>query len=720
MRGTKFLLPGLVVLLLVAAPASSQDDPVLARQVERLIAGLSADEFETRQESGDRLEALGEVALPWLEAAAASEDPEVARQARRLIRGIRQRHSDDLLTSLHTQNNAFRTTDEFHRLVARGRELIPALLAILAEEDGRGTTYSYYRFRNAYWVLAELVTFDDFDLLVSLLRSSNVQHRILVEPILRSFDQEQVITRILTILTDPQADPQVRAHLVEMSINTSFSGNDPRLETAALSMLEDEREAVRSSALRYLGIRRNPEGLPKIIALCRDESIAVRTAALQALRSYRDPEALVPLRASLLDPAPEVRSAGIETLRSNGGPDLAPAVKPFLSDPDPRVRSSAAQFLARFGDRSALPVLLESLKLRDEEFLSRALNSLLDAIGGIGDETALPPLFDLLDDEDQFDLIRTYRYRILQAIVQVGGVEVLPRVEPWLTRADLQNASIVLDEIARLDSDQVVPILMSALEKGDTRMRTSAIRGLTARNHREAVELIAKALTEETDAWLLSEATKALTTFGYEPAVPIIRTYLDGDLEDMSRLSLHYAAIRAMMRFHVPEAAPRIAQMAAASQNIRSIGVDALASLGNRQVADTLKAIHADESNDGIRYRIEVALARLGAPGMLEARLPSLGDAASSSRASAYLALGRIADARADLDRLLESSPANGSILYDLACVDACDGRPDAAIEGLKRAMSLRTLSKDQILTDPDLRAIRDDPRLWEVLEKAR
>ena len=358
MRGAALYRLCLVVLLLACPSARADEDAVLERQVKGLIGELSADEFATRQQACDRLEALGKDALPWLEEAVSSEDPEVARQARRLIREIRQRSRDDLLTSLHTKNNAFRITDEFQRLVARGREGIPALLAILAEEDNRGNSYSYYRVRNTYWVLAELVTLDDFDLLVSLLQAENVQHRILLEPILRSFDREAVLTRVIRILTDPTAHPQVRAHLIDMSVNTSFSGNDPRIETAALAMLGDDSDLVRASALRYLGIRRNQAGLEKIIALCQDESILVRTAALRALRGYRDPEALAPLRDSLLDPAPEVRAAGIETLRSIGGPDFAPAVKPFLKDPDPRVRSSAAQFLARFGDRSALPVLL--------------------------------------------------------------------------------------------------------------------------------------------------------------------------------------------------------------------------------------------------------------------------------------------------------------------------------------------------------------------------
>ncbi len=45
---------------------TAQELSALERQVKRLIADLSADEFEIRQEACDRLEALGLETLPWL------------------------------------------------------------------------------------------------------------------------------------------------------------------------------------------------------------------------------------------------------------------------------------------------------------------------------------------------------------------------------------------------------------------------------------------------------------------------------------------------------------------------------------------------------------------------------------------------------------------------------------------------------------------------------
>jgi HEAT repeat protein len=717
-RSSSFTLV-LAVLLGFASPAIPGDPSPLEAQVRNLIRELSDDEFAVRHAAYEKLEALGSDAEPFLVEALDSEDPEVSRLAGRLLRSLGQRDQSDLLGALSTRDNAFRASEEFQELVGRGREILPALLAAIAEEETRNTSYSYYRMRNAYWVLAELVTEEDMEMLFGQLEGTNVQHRILLQPILQSFDREKVLRKTIAILTNPKAHPQARAHLVELSINTSFSGNDVRIDEAALAMLEDPSDLVRTSALRYLGIRRRPAALEAIIKCAGDDEAVVRAAALQALRNFRDPAALPTLRAALLDPDPTVRSASIEALRSAGGPDMVPAVKPFLTDPDPMVRSSAAQFLARFGDRSALPVLLESLKLRDDESLSRTLHSLLDAIGQIGDETALVPLFTLLDAAEDYDRIKSYRYRILQSILKIGGEAVLPKVEPFLLLPGLQNSHIVLDEIGRLESDRVIPLLLKALEEGDERLRTSAVRGLSARNHAAAAPLIAKALTEETDTWFLSEAVKALTNFGYEPAVPTIRTFLHGDVADMNRVSLHYATIRAMMRFHVAEEAPRIAEMARASPQYTYLGVDALASLGNPDTIDALIALYNEESNDSRRMRIAMALARMGHTELAQARLPTLGDGASSTRADLLIALGQLERARADLDTLIEASPENGTLYYDRACVKARTKDPDGAFADLDKAFETRRFSKDQLITDPDLASLREDPRFKALLSRA-
>jgi hypothetical protein len=66
----------------------------------------------------------------------------------------------------------------------------------------------------------------------------------------------------------------------------------------------------------------------------------------------------------------------------------------------------------------------------------------------------------------------------------------------------------------------------------------------------------------------------------------------------------------------------------------------------------------------------------------------------------------------------LELYPGKPSLLYDLACLDALQGRVDEAIEHLRTALEAQPKFTEYATKDPDLEAIRDDPRFVEVVQR--
>lgn len=59
----------------------------------------------------------------------------------------------------------------------------------------------------------------------------------------------------------------------------------------------------------------------------------------------------------------------------------------------------------------------------------------------------------------------------------------------------------------------------------------------------------------------------------------------------------------------------------------------------------------------------------------------------------------------------LERYPGNASLLYDLACVEALQGRSEEAIQNLSAALAAAPKFKKYAATDDDLASIREDPR---------
>jgi tetratricopeptide (TPR) repeat protein len=76
----------------------------------------------------------------------------------------------------------------------------------------------------------------------------------------------------------------------------------------------------------------------------------------------------------------------------------------------------------------------------------------------------------------------------------------------------------------------------------------------------------------------------------------------------------------------------------------------------------------------------------------------------------------RYDEAEALLRQGLELYPDNASLLYDLACLEALQGRADDAIEHLHTALEAQPKFKEYAAEDEDLASIRDDPRFVEAL----
>ncbi|MHC4860713.1 MAG: hypothetical protein ACYTDY_11550, partial [Planctomycetota bacterium] len=216
LRAAAALLLLLLLPLPLAAAGEEPRDTALAAEVEELVRRLGSNSFEEREAAYKRLREMGTRIAPYLEPALESEDPEVARLVRRLLTGLKRSAEEDLLILLDTRDPGFASSPEFERLVARGRALMPALMKVLDEEDAQFPSYSYYRLNNAYLVLGRLAKDEDIDLFFGRLTHPNPQHRYLLRRVFEALDVKKVLAKAFGILADAKADPQVRAHILEM------------------------------------------------------------------------------------------------------------------------------------------------------------------------------------------------------------------------------------------------------------------------------------------------------------------------------------------------------------------------------------------------------------------------------------------------------------------------------------------------------------------------
>jgi TolB-like protein/Tfp pilus assembly protein PilF len=70
--------------------------------------------------------------------------------------------------------------------------------------------------------------------------------------------------------------------------------------------------------------------------------------------------------------------------------------------------------------------------------------------------------------------------------------------------------------------------------------------------------------------------------------------------------------------------------------------------------------------------------------------------------------------------RAVQSDPTNPLMLYNVACFYAVEGKTAIALDHLERAMELGMRNVDWLLTDPDLAAVRDDPRFAALIKESQ
>lgn len=89
-----------------------------------------------------------------------------------------------------------------------------------------------------------------------------------------------------------------------------------------------------------------------------------------------------------------------------------------------------------------------------------------------------------------------------------------------------------------------------------------------------------------------------------------------------------------------------------------------------------------------------------------------------NSLAHAYLAAKQPAKAAGSFEHVLPFAPKNPTLLYNAACAYALAGDAGKAIDLLDRAVTEGYKDKTGMMADPDLAAVRGDPRFAEIVKR--
>ncbi len=343
----------------------------------------------------------------------------------------------------------------------------------------------------------------------------------------------QAITPLFESLQHPE--PAVRANTAEVLGHLG----DQRVLMALKTLLQhDEYALVRSKVAEALGHFQDPDSVPLLLnVLSHDKSFVVRHYSARTLAKIAADQTLPNLLQHAKDAEPVLRSRMIEALGYLGDKTAMPLLLDSLQqDPQASVRWRAAEALGHLKDASACDALLFCLK-QDHDPMVRGRAA--EALGYFKQSNVVTGLLDAL----ALDHFPAVRWRAAESLGYLQDDTALPTLRRIL-RNDVDNAvrwsaAQALGQIK--DREAVEDLIATLREDFDPNVRWSAAEALGHLHDDSAVESLLKVLKYERYPLVRSKACEAL-----------------GRLRDMSvtpeLLSVLHEAPEPTVRAHVAKA----------------------------------------------------------------------------------------------------------------------------------------------------------------------
>jgi HEAT repeat protein len=196
-------------------------------------------------------------------------------------------------------------------------------------------------------------------------------------------------------------------------------------DTSIYPLVKDSDPAIRTGAIRVLGLAGNPSVVPTLTGATKDSDQDVRRAAVAALGMIKDPAAVPPLIDALKDSYWFVRSDAAAALASEADPR---AVKPLLdlvADSDSTVESSAENALVVLAAHHASP---DDFAARLNDPNPRVSTIAIICLALQKDPRAMPLLMKLASSDDP-----ATRLQAIKAMGEAGDPSAIPVLRQGLT-----------------------------------------------------------------------------------------------------------------------------------------------------------------------------------------------------------------------------------------------------------------------------------------------
>ncbi|GMT42914.1 MAG: hypothetical protein IEMM0002_1325 [bacterium] len=259
---------------------------------------------------------------------------------------------------------------------------------------------------------------------------------------------------------DKERDPKIKIEIIK----TLGEVGDAQSAKRILPQLKDGDMIVRQMVIEAMGKTADASIVGEVIELMKDAEVNVRRAGAEILDKVKDPRAIEILLKALKDNDWWVREIATDALADikTGGINKK-VIKLFKSE-DENTRRSAVEYFNRSPDPMAFDSLIGVLRDKDWWVREKAVQTL----GKIGDERAIEPILELVDDPE-------VRWVVPCALGEIGGDKAVMHLHDFLEDPERSIRLTALKGIGKIKSKASLPLIKAMVKDTDVEVRDTAL-----------------------------------------------------------------------------------------------------------------------------------------------------------------------------------------------------------------------------------------------------
>ncbi len=354
--------------------------------------------------------------------------------------------------------------------------------------------------------------------------------------------------------------------------------------------------------LLYIG---DSSAVPALIKAMKDEPY-VRSTVAYCLGRFQDKRAVPSLIKAMKDDDEDVRRHAVCALGSIGDKSAIPVfIDTFFNDKNESVRGYSLMFLGQIGDESAVPTLMKILKIEKGKWRSSAISALVE----LEAKEVIPELIKDLKDEN-----KNVRSRAaFNLCYEIIGKSALPALIKALEDKFPLVRNNAAEALIKIGDKSALPALIKALKDNNSRVRMYAAKALGNIGDRSAIKSLQVLFTKEEEYYSRISIAESLIKLDspdkQDKMLLILNALVNGDKY------LRRQAARVIGNIRDKTYVSRLLRaLNDENRDIREEVAIALGKIGDKAAIKPLQKLFEKEDYIWIKILISEALIKLNAP----------------------------------------------------------------------------------------------------------